>query len=490
MNKVKNQLLLNVFVIIAGAIFALVLIIGNVGRITASVAVVPGSYGEQYAQKNNLKVVELADSEKGYFDERYETFDYTVNGDGITVENYKGVSSDLVIPALIEGKAVTVLGENFVGDLNGVKNLFIPPTVTDIQGDVDESITIHCYEETIVYEKYLAEKEAKEKEAEKAAEDAEKDASQDAENGSSDSEETTLAENQSEEAEESEAEWKFEPLYDSDFVNFLLDDLQFAYNMKGVTAEVTKYYGNDNLVVIPSYINGYPVTDISMDLLGTAKGIVIPETVTSITGTSAKLLYSPLFAIELIFSLVAIVLSLITVNVLLPRYRKDNSEYLLTGSQMVSVILYVLCQLGFAIAAIYYISISPFLALVISLAIIAVFVLFVFSAGIGRQHAKAVSNNIAGKTSRMKAIKELAKGMDESVTDPEVKKQVRRLVEEIRYSDPVSREDLDSIESEIEKAITDVKNAISKGDSPEILRAIDDAKALVLKRNARCKAGK
>ena len=325
MNKVKNQFLLNIFVIIAGAIFALVLIIGNVGRISASVAVVPGSYGEQYAQKNNLKVVELADSEKGYFDERYETFDYMVNGDEIIVENYKGVSSDLVIPALIEGKAVTVLGENFVGGLNGVKNLFIPPTVTDIQGDVDENITIHCYEDTIVYEKYLAEKEAKEKESEKAAEDAEKDASQDSENGSLDSEETMLAGNQSEEAEESEAEWKFEPLYDSDFVNFLLDDLQFAYNMKGVTAEVTKYYGNDDLVVIPSYINGYPVTDISMDLLGTAKGIVIPATVTSITGTSSKLIYSPLFAIELIFSLVAIVLSLITVNVLLPRYRKDNS---------------------------------------------------------------------------------------------------------------------------------------------------------------------
>jgi molybdopterin converting factor small subunit len=175
---------------------------------------------------------------------------------------------------------------------------------------------------------------------------------------------------------------------------------------------------------------------------------------------------------------------------LLPRYRKDNLEYLLTGSQMVSVVLYVLCQLGFAIAAIYYISISPFLALVISLAIIAVFVLFIFSAGIGRQHAKAVSGNISEKTSRMKAIKEHAKGMDESVVDPEVKKQIRRLVEEIRYSDPVSRQDLDDVESELERAVNDIKKMLSSGDTVAILGAVENAKRILQKRNDMCKDGK
>ncbi len=472
MNKVKNQLLLNIFVIIAAIAFAGVLIFGNVGRVAANVAVIPGSYGEEYANKNKLNIVELADSEKSYFDQRYETFDYSVENGSIVVEGYTGASSDLVIPAAINGATVTAIGKEFTSTISQVKNLFIPPTVTEIQADVDESIIIHCYEDTPVYKKYQSDKEAKEKEAEAGTENTEQESVE-----------------QAEETEEDKA-WNYDVMHDSDFVDFSLGDNPFAYNLDGATIEITRYTGDEDLIVIPSYINGYPVTKVSMNLLGSANGIVIPETVTSITGTSSKLLYTPLFAIELLFSLIAIVLSLLTVNVLLPRYRKDNTEYLLTGSQMVSVVLYVLAQIGFAIAAIYYISITPLLALVISLVILAVFVLFIFSAGIGRQHVKEVARRNIEKTSRMDAIKLAVRGMDESISDPELKKKVIRLVEEIRYSDPVSRQDLDGIESDLEKAIDDVKAAIAKGDSKAIARMIDTTMNMIKERNSMCKEGK
>jgi biopolymer transport protein ExbB/TolQ len=157
---------------------------------------------------------------------------------------------------------------------------------------------------------------------------------------------------------------------------------------------------------------------------------------------------------------------------------------------MVSVVLYVLAQIGFAIAAIYYISITPLLALVISLVILAVFVLFIFSAGIGRQHVKEVARRNIEKTSRMDAIKLAVRGMDESISDPELKKKVIRLVEEIRYSDPVSRQDLDGIESDLEKAIDDVKAAIAKGDSKAIASMIDTTMNMIKERNSMCKEGK
>lgn len=448
-NKIKNQILLNIFVIIAAVVFVAVLILGNVGRVAANVAVVPGSYGEKYASENKLNVVALSDNEKGYFDQRYESFDYNISGSEIVLESYKGHSTDLVVPASIDGKDVTTLGEGFINSLESVKHLYIPYTVTEIKGEPDQSIIICCYEDSVIYKDYL-----------KAQEDG------------------------------AEKTWNCEAVYDSDFINFYLGDNPFAYNVNGGTVEIARYNGSDSTVVIPSYIDGNPVTKISMNLLGKPDLIVIPETISEITGTSAKLLYSPIFAIELFFSIVAIVLSLLSVNILLPRYRKSTSEYLLTGSQMVTNILYVVCQLGFAIAAIYYIEISAFLALVVSLVILGVYVFLMFSSGIGRQHAKEVSGKIAEKTSRMKAIKESVKGLDEGITDPEVKKQVRRLVEEIRYSDPVTNDDLDFAESEIETAVYELKKIIDNGDSDAIIEKTNNAMDLVKKRNKMCKAYK
>ena len=455
MSKVRNQLVLNIFIIIAGIVFSLVLILGNVGRASASVAVIGGSYGEEYADSNKLNIVELSDSEKNYFDLRYEIFDYSVEDDGITIERYTGKSSELVIPETINSIPVTKIGKDFIEADSSISDLYIPATICEIQASVKENITIHCYDNTPIYQQYLADKEA---ETEQEGEDI--------------------------------SVWKYEIIYDSDFVNYTLGDIPFSYNMNDDTVEITRYAGDEKLVIIPAYINGYPVTKISMNLLDLGNLVVIPDTVTSITGASAKLLYSPLFAIELIFSLLAILLSLITVNVLLPRYRKDNAEYMLTGSQIVSVVLYVMAQIGFAIASIYYLSITSFLALVISLVILAIFVLLVFSAGIGRGQVKEISQKIAEKTSRMDAIKQSAKELDGSKVSPETRKQLNRLVEEIRYSDPVSTPELDDIETALEKAIDDVKGAILAGDDAEIIKIIDLTKKLILKRSSMCKAGK
>lgn len=152
--------------------------------------------------------------------------------------------------------------------------------------------------------------------------------------------------------------------------------------------------------------------------------------------------------------------------------------------------IYVICQLGFAIAAIYYLEISAFLALVISLVILAVYVFMMFSAGIGREHATDVSKRMVEKTSRMDSIKESVKGIDDSITDPEVKKRVRRLAEEIRYSDPVTNKELDNIESDIEFKIESLKNVIKGGDNTEIIGQCDEIMSLIKDRNNRCKTGK
>lgn len=442
MRKKKQVVGLNIFVILVAIAYALIMIIGNVSVAKSSVATISGSYGEQYAIENHLNQVVLADSEQVYFDQRYELFDYNVNDGKITLENYSGKSSDLVIPKSIGGVKITALGENFISSLDTVKNVYLPLNVREILGEVDTNITIHCPENATLIADY------------------------------------------------EETDWNIEVVYDSDFINFELGDIPFQYNLNEANAEITRYDGNEELVVIPSYINGYPVTTVSMDFLGTAEVIVIPETVTNITGSSVQVLYSPVFMIELIFTIFAFVVALITVNVLLPRYRKNTEEYLLTGNQMVAVILYVVVQTIFGIAATYFLMISAFIALSISLIIIGGFVAILMLGGAGRKHVKKLEAHVAEKTSGMKAIKDSSRNMASEIRNPELRKQVQRLVDEIRFSDAVSRADLNDIESEIEDAIQELKKSISAGDEDAIKNNVECTMQLVKERNIRCKSGK
>lgn len=442
MRKKKQVVGLNIFVILVAIAYALIMIIGNVSVAKSSVATISGSYGEQYAIENHLNQVVLADSEQVYFDQRYELFDYNVNDGKITLENYSGKSSDLVIPKSIGGVKITALGENFISSLDTVKNVYLPLNVREILGEVDTNITIHCPENATLIADY------------------------------------------------EETDWNIEVVYDSDFINFELGDIPFQYNLNEANAEITRYDGNEELVVIPSYINGYPVTTVSMDFLGTAEVIVIPETVTNITGSSVQVLYSPVFMIELIFTIFAFVVAIITVNVLLPRYRKNTEEYLLTGNQMVAVILYVVVQTIFGIAATYFLMISAFIALIISLIIIGGFVAILMLGGAGRKHVKKLEAHVAEKTSGMKAIKDSSRNMASEIRNPELRKQVQRLVDEIRFSDAVSRADLNDIESEIEDAIQELKKSISAGDEDAIKNNVECTMQLVKERNIRCKSGK
>ena len=440
--KNKRIIGLNIFVIITAIIYALIMILGNVKVVKASVATIAGSYGEQYATEYKLNQISLADSQQVYFDQRYEIFDYNINNGNIVLEKYEGKSSELVIPASIEGIKVTTLGEDFISSLDTVKSIYVSENIAEILGNAETDVTIYCPEESVLVSGY------------------------------------------------EEKGWNIETAYDSDFVNFNLGDIPFQYNLNGDVVEITGYAGNDEILVLPSYINGYPVSTIAMDILGAADIIVIPETVTDITGISAKALYSPVFMIELIFTILAFVVSLIMVNIYTPRYHKNTNEYLLTGNQVTAVVLYVVVQSLFAVISTYFLKISVLIALVVSIVIIVVFVAMIMLGGIGRQHVKETETRVAEKTSRMKVVKASVRNLSVEIKDPDLRKQVQRLEDEVRFSDPVSRNDLDDIESEIEATIYRLKKSISEGNEEEIKSITEYAMKVVAERNVKCKSAK
>lgn len=440
----KKRLGINIFVVLVATIYAVVLVLGNVGVAKVGLAVEDGSYAQKFATDNNLNVVELSDSEKVYFDQRYELFDYNIEDNYVVLEEYNGYSTELVIPSFLQDRKVVGLSDNFMQSLKTVKNLYIPDGLAHVDGNVVENIVIYCSDDNEFYKDNM------------------------------------------------DSEWNFETVYDSDFVNHNLGELEYSYNVNGNTIEITHYNGEEsNLLVIPSYINGMPVTEVSMNLLGTAKAFVIPSTVNHISGTVSMVLYTPVFAVELVFTVLTFLISLIVINILLPRYQKgDMEEYMLTGNQMIAVALYVVIQTGFSIYCIYVGKSQLFIDLVISLVILIGFIAALMMTGFGRNHVKEVEQHFQDKTSRMKSIKLSVKGMSELVNDTELKKQVQRLEDEIRYSDPVTREDLVGIETEIEDKISKLKKCITSGDANEIKLLTEELMIIVKERNNRCKEGK
>ncbi|MBR5419567.1 MAG: hypothetical protein IK115_00310 [Lachnospiraceae bacterium] len=440
--KKGRQLLLSIIILLIALIYSGVLILGRIGVVKSNVAVISGSYGDQFAKDNKLNVVELADSQKGYFDQHYELFDYNIDGGTISLERYDGKSRELIIPAKINGVSVTTISGNMIEGLNGVEKLYISPAIREISGEPVEKPLICCTEDNRFYK------------------------------------------------ENADVGWKFELIYDSDFINYDLGDIPFEYNIKADGAEITAWHGSDEILVIPAYINGYPVTEVSMNILGTADITVIPETVKSISGEVKRFVFPVTLAIELIATVAAFLIALICINVLLPRYRKGNEEYVLNGGQMVLAIAYVLLQTIFSIYAINSKGFSPYIALIVSLIIFVVFMVLMFAGGIGREHAKAVDAKIERKTEKMKSIKYMCKGMADNVKDEELRKKVQQLEEEIRYSDPSSRSDLEEMENEIESLLAELLGVIAKKDNDSVIDITDRLTEIVKKRNDKCKVGK
>ncbi|MBR6681557.1 MAG: leucine-rich repeat domain-containing protein [Clostridia bacterium] len=60
-------------------------------------------------------------------------FDYEVVGEAVTIKKYKGTTTEVEIPATIEGKPVTVIGEGAFNDIRTITKIVIPEGIVTIE---------------------------------------------------------------------------------------------------------------------------------------------------------------------------------------------------------------------------------------------------------------------------------------------------------------------------------------------------------------------
>lgn len=189
-------------------------------------------YVLEYAKKNGIDYEKIADSEKDKYTKNIESFSYNKVNDTLEITEYKGLSETLVIPYEYDGVKVTSISDLFKNDK--VKKIYISDNINYLPVENFKNITINCYRG-----KYCEE----------------------------------LKNNN---------ELNVNILNDSEFVDFNYIEFPFEYNVKDGNVELTHYKGSGGALIIPETVNGMKVTSVSFDG-NYNKEVYLPDTINNIS---------------------------------------------------------------------------------------------------------------------------------------------------------------------------------------------------------------
>lgn len=131
--------------------------------------------------------------------------------------------------------------------------------------------------------------------------------------------------------------------------------------------------------------------------------------------------------------------------------------------------------------------IPMFVALIVCVLIFAGFMIGMIAADNTRDVIESIDTKVKQKTFFIKSLQLDMNDLMNGVTDPELSKALNELSDEISYSDPVSMEQLSSVESRIEDGMMDLKALIESGDTNAAISKANEVKRLVIQRNDKLK---
>lgn len=200
-----------------------------------------------------------------------------------------------------------------------------------------------------------------------------------------------------------------------------------------------------------------------------------------------------IFWLSYIFSMFALIIQWPVSNIALKKGGMVKSKFY--GWSIMRVGLYYLTAIllcAFLFAVLSYTSLSvPFWIPVICYA------LLTGMAAVGLISLDSVRNfveqedvKLKKQTDFMKKLYSEADALGKSVTDDTMKKVLSKIADEIRYSDPVSRPDLESIEEHLYEMFGTVRERVAEKDIEKVCAACEQFHQQLVIRNSMCKSGK
>lgn len=190
---------------------------------------------------------------------------------------------------------------------------------------------------------------------------------------------------------------------------------------------------------------------------------------------------TPVFWVSFVFGLLAICFQI-------PLWKKalggetQKSKFL--GLPVLHIgVVYLIIQLIVSIIMMAVPGIPLWIAIIVDVVILAISCTLITSGSVARTAIEETEEKIQAKTSFIKSLKADVDILLSKETDAEVKDALRKLSDEIRFSDPMSDSALESIETEISDKLISVSAA---GENKK--NVITEISGLIKQRNIKCKA--
>ena len=379
-------------------------------------------YVLEYAKKNGIDYEKIADSEKDKYTKNIESFSYNKVNDTLEITEYKGLSETLVIPYEYDGVKVTLISDSFKNDK--VKNIYISDNINYLPVENFKNITINCYRG-----KYCEE----------------------------------LKNNN---------ELNVNILNDSEVVDFNYIEFPFEYNVKDGNVELTHYKGSGAVLIIPETVNGMKVTSVSFDGSHN-KEVYLPDTINNISDNFITPWNYNNYINCVISAIVAFALTTIVILIV-----KDRTPEEIAVSTPIYIGTFMYLGIMFYII---YTSNHEYSSgngiPIISIESGLIYFIAVVTIMFTNKRNKKLDTNTKNKT---KFIDEMIFKINNiSKLNSEYK---NKLIDKLKYSDPVSNEMVKGIEDNINMLISRLNDKSSNEEIDNITKLIENRNDII-KRN-------
>ncbi len=168
-----------------------------------------------------------------------------------------------------------------------------------------------------------------------------------------------------------------------------------------------------------------------------------------------------------------------------------ETEAVFMGIPLASLSLYYFFAAVFAAVVFMAFQVAPFkLALVIHILILAVYLVVAILALMARDVVQDVNDTVKENVAAIKTLNVDIDVLIPQVSDPSLKKALKKVSETVKYSDPISNEAVAEIEQQIMQTVNELRIHIENNNNTEAVQACKDVEVLFLQRNSLLKATK
>ena len=196
------------------------------------------------------------------------------------------------------------------------------------------------------------------------------------------------------------------------------------------------------------------------------------------------------FWLSLLFTVIAILTQLHALSYAFDKGVPPKSRFY--GYPIARVgIIYLIVQLAAGFTLMTLAAIAPgWLALIVFAIILVAAALGLITMGGVRDEIIRQDTVLKKDTSLMRGLQAKSNVLVNLTSAPELKGELQKLAEKLRFSDPVSNEALAGIEAELSACMDELRTAVAGGEIAAALSLCKRAGELLEERNQMCKAGK